>query len=201
VIASTLALSIERAVINWPVSRDSRARSPKNVPAGTFQISRDGSHLDQHDFSADSPGRLDPTSRAERQSMDACCAGHDAVSVLRREELRHRDRSCNDADELVHRRLAGLDRPKQSLRLGRRRLQTRQITGELIHWQHSLITSLLVLSHRAVKPPPPRECCVERRGQFLGITESVADSLGRNRVLVVTGSPTSAQPGPYGLRK
>ena len=32
-------------------------------------------------------------------------------------------------------------------------------------------------------------------------SESIGDALRCNRVLVVTGSPTSAQPGPYGFRK
>ena len=58
-------------------------------------------------------------------------AGHDALGVLGPEELRHGDRSRDNADEPGHGLLAGLDRPKEPLQLGRWRLQARRIVEVL----------------------------------------------------------------------
>ncbi|HEX5882012.1 MAG TPA: hypothetical protein VF468_27395 [Actinomycetota bacterium] len=47
------------------------------------------------------------------------------------DELRRGDRFRDSTEEFVHRRLAGLDRPKEPLQLGRWRLQARRIVEVL----------------------------------------------------------------------
>ena len=62
----------------------------------------------------------------------------------------------------VHRFLIAVDRAKQLLHLGRRRLQRRQLAREFVHRQHVLVAIALVLAHRLVERARAGEGFVQR---------------------------------------
>ena len=127
--------------------------------------------------------------------------GEDAADVRFGEELGRRRHARVDARESVHRLLVPVHRAEQLLHLGRRRLERRELAGELEHRQHVRVARRLVFAHRVVE-----RRCPENDWSIA----SAHSSASRNasvmpwavmKSLLYPASPTSAQPGPYGLRK
>ena len=116
-----------------------------------------------------------------------------------REELGRRERGRHDAHEVVHRGLVALHRGDQLLQVGRRRLELREVAGELVERQRLLVALPLVAGQGVLVGPASCEAVVEGRRQQLGVAEGVADPEARDRVLVVAGVADERPAGPVRL--
>ena len=109
--------------------------------------------------------------------------------------------SGHRAEEAVRLLLVLAEGAEEHLHLRSWRRERRKLVGELVDGQRVLVALLLVSGERLLEGPAAAQPGVDRVREQLGVAEGVRDALRRERVLVIAASPTSAQPGPYGLRK
>ncbi len=125
-----------------------------------------------------------------RRYPGGCRDGHDAADVVGAEELRDRNRSRLDTDEVVHGWLVTCDGTKELLHLERWGLvYLGELERHLVHGHHMFIAGRLIASHGVVVGAPFGECSIERGGEPFGVQECVGDALGGDRMKVVASVP------------
>src|SRR6266508_5881640 len=88
--------------------------------------------------------------------------------------------------------------PSTLLHLGRR-LEGRDLGGELVHRQHLLVARGLVLAHGDLEGAGTGQRLLQRRGAQLGVPEGVVDPMARDEVFVVAGVPDKRPAWPVRL--
>ena len=85
------------------------------------------------------------------------CGGKDRVDIVRCKKFRRRYRAGVQARKSVHGCLVAVNRPKELLQLGRRRLQRCELAGEVVHRPDLRVAGALVFAHRILEWPRARE--------------------------------------------